>query len=142
MAIANRAYGGSPEVVALLRVLFQRHDLDARIELVPESEIVETARRLKPALILAGYRVLESELDPSMPPFGDEALKTLKADPETRSIPILMLEAYYDTERVAKECGVDAWLDMPFGATEIYETVLKLLEATKGLTRSPSWNYR
>jgi CheY-like chemotaxis protein len=127
LAIANRAYGGSPEVVELLRILFQRRDLDAQIELVPESEIVETARRLKPALIFAGYRVLEPEIDPSMPAFGDEALRALKADPETRNIPILMLEAYYDIDRVARECGVDAYIALPFGATEIYDTVMELI---------------
>jgi CheY-like chemotaxis protein len=125
LAIANRAYGGDPWVVNILRVLFERHTLDAQIELVPESEIVETARRRKPALILAGYRQLDE--DESMPWWGGDILKSLKLDPDTRDIPILMLESLVDIDRVARECGVDAYVSLPFGATEIYDAVVELI---------------
>jgi CheY-like chemotaxis protein len=124
LAIANRNYGGDPEMIGLLRLMLQRAKLDARIEIVSEREIVATAKRRKPALILAGYRVISH--DPSMSSFGDQALKILKSDPDTRGIPILLLEAYYDIERVAKECGIDAYLMVPFGPKEFLDAVTRL----------------
>jgi len=131
LAIANRNYGGNPEIIDLLRLMLQRGKLDARIEIVPESEIVETAKRRKPALILAGYRVIDH--DPSMSSYGDQALKALKSDPDTRGIPILLLEAYYDIERVAKECGIDAYLIVPFGSKEFLDAVRQLTGIPTGV---------
>ncbi len=78
------------------------------------------------ALILAGYRQVDS--DGSMPLVGEAALKALKVDPETRDIPILMLEALPDIDDVARACGVDAYVSLPWGATEIYDTVVELIE--------------
>jgi len=125
LAIANRAYGGDPMVIEMLRVLFERHALDAQIELVRESKIVETARQRKPALILAGYRQIDP--DDTMPLCGDEAIKALKSQPDTRDIPILMLESLADIDEVARACGVDAYVSLPYGATEIYDAVMELI---------------
>lgn len=125
LAIANRAYGGDPTVIDMLRVLFERNKLKAQIELVPECEILETARLRKPALILAGYRQIDS--DGSLPLVGEAILKALKADPDTRGIPILMLEALPDIDDVARECGVDAYVTLPWGAREIYPTMMELI---------------
>jgi len=125
LAIANRAYGGDPMVIEMLRVLFERHALDAQIELVRESEIVETARQRKPALILAGYRQIDP--DDTIPLVGEAAIKALKSEPETRDIPILMLESLADIDEVAQVCGVDAYVSLPYGATEIYDAVVELI---------------
>jgi response regulator RpfG family c-di-GMP phosphodiesterase len=126
LAIANRAYGGDPMVLDMLRVLFERNELAAQIELVLESEIVETAKRRRPALILAGYRQIDP--DDVMPPVGEAALKELKSDPDIRDIPILLLEALPYIDAVARECGVDAYIALPWGATEIYSTVIELIK--------------
>jgi CheY-like chemotaxis protein len=125
LAIANRAYAGDPTVIEMLRVLFDRNGLNAAIELVPESEVVEIARLRQPALILAGYRQIDP--DDSMPLVGEAAIKALKADPDTHNIPILMLEAIPDIDEVARACGVDAYVCLPWGATEIYGTVVELI---------------
>jgi len=125
LAIANRAYGGDPMVIEMLRVLFERHTLDTQIELVRESEIVETARRRKPALILAGYRQIDP--DDTMPLVGDATIKALKSEPDTRDIPILMLESLTDIDEVARACDVDAYVSLPYGATEIYGAVVELI---------------
>lgn len=125
LSIANRAYGGDPTVLDMLRVLFDHNGLDAAIELVSESEIVEIAKMRRPALILAGYRQIDP--DDAMPLVGKVAIKSLKSDPDTCDIPILMLEAIPDIDDVARECGVDAYVSLPFGATEIYGTVLELI---------------
>jgi CheY-like chemotaxis protein len=125
LSIANRAYAGDPAVIEMLRVLFKRNQLDATIELVPEGEIVQVARQRQPALILAGYRQIDP--DEAMPPVGDAAIKALKADPATRGIPILMLEAIPDLDDVARACSVDAYVPLPWGAREIYPAIVELL---------------
>lgn len=125
LAIANRAYAGDPTVIEMLQVLFKRNQLDATIELVPENEFLQVVKLRKPALILAGYRQIDP--DEALPLVGEAALKALKADPETRDIPILMLEALPDIDDVARECGVDAYVTLPWGAREIYPAVMELL---------------
>jgi len=125
LAIANRAYGGDSIVLDMLRVLLERNELVVQIELVPESEIVEIARQLKPVLILAGYRQIDP--DDSMPLVGDAAIKVLKSDPDTCDIPILLLEAIPDIDDIARECGVDAYISLPWGARDIYPAVLELI---------------
>ncbi len=124
-AIANRAYGGDPWVLEMLRVLFEREHLDARIELVPESQIMEAAASRKPSLILAGLRQIEP--DGSMPEFGDDTLRALKSDPRTQDIPIMLLEALANIDEAAEDCRVDAYVGLPFGAPRIYPTVLRLI---------------
>ena len=126
LAVANRAYGGDPAVIEMLQVLFGRNQLDATIELVPENEILEAAKLRKPALILAGYRQIDP--DEAMPLVGDAAIKALKSDPDTRDIPVLLLEAIPDIDDVARECGVDAYVALPWGAREIYPAIIELLE--------------
>ena len=125
LAIANRVYAGDPTVIEMLQVLFKRNQLDATIELVPENEFLQVVKLRKPALILAGYRQIDP--DEALPLVGEAALKALKADPETRDIPILMLEALPDIDDVARECGVDAYVTLPWGAREIYPAVMELL---------------
>jgi CheY-like chemotaxis protein len=126
LSIANRAYGGDPTVLDMLRVLFKRNQLNVRIESVPENAIVEMSKQRKPTLILAGYRQIDP--DDSMPLVGEAAIKALKSDPDTRDIPILMLEAIADIDEVARECGVDAYVQLPWGAREIYPAIVELIE--------------
>jgi hypothetical protein len=38
-----------------------------------------------------------------------------------------MLEALPDIDDVARECGVDAYVTLPWGAREIYPAVMELL---------------
>jgi CheY-like chemotaxis protein len=42
-------------------------------------------------------------------------------------IPILLLESLADIDQVARECGVDAYVSLPFGAREIYPAIMELL---------------
>src|SRR5499433_1760231 len=56
-------------------------------------------------------------LDLMMPDLnGDEVLKIIKANPDTRDIPVVMISADTDTEKVSKciELGADDYLAKPF----------------------------
>jgi adenylate cyclase len=59
-------------------------------------------------------------LDLMMPDLnGDEVLRTLKSDPDTRDLPVVMISADTDTEKVSKciELGADDYLPKPFNPT-------------------------
>jgi adenylate cyclase len=71
----------------------------------------------------AAVALLEKEkfslvlLDLMMPDLnGDEVLKIIKANPDTRDIPVVMISADTDTEKVSKciELGADDYLAKPF----------------------------
>ena len=59
-------------------------------------------------------------LDMMMPDLnGDEVLKIIKGNPDTRDIPVVMISADSDTEKVSKciELGADDYLPKPFNPT-------------------------
>src|ERR1700720_3066454 len=59
-------------------------------------------------------------LDMMMPDLnGDEVLRMIKGNPETRDIPVVMISADTDTEKVSKciEIGADDYLPKPFNPT-------------------------
>jgi response regulator RpfG family c-di-GMP phosphodiesterase len=60
---------------------------------------------------------------------GASIVKALKADSQTRCIPVLLLEGLLDIEQVAKECGADAYLRTPIGSKEFVDKVRGLIEA-------------
>ena len=59
-------------------------------------------------------------LDMMMPDLnGDEVLRMIKSNPDTRDIPVIMISADTDTEKVSKciELGADDYLPKPFNPT-------------------------
>src|SRR4051812_3725081 len=59
-------------------------------------------------------------LDMMMPDLnGDEVLAILKSDPNTRDIPVVMISADHDIEKVSRciELGADDYLPKPFNPT-------------------------
>lgn len=61
---------------------------------------------------------------------GFEVLKELRADAETRTLPILMLTAKGQAtdRRTARDLGVDAFVTKPFANDEVVATVARLLD--------------
>ncbi len=87
-------------------------------------EAIEKARSLRPDLIV---------MDLSMPVIdGWEATRRLKADPDTRRIPIVILTGcgLLDQSR-AFEVGCDAYLLKPCSAQDLIGVVRMLLDATE-----------
>lgn len=82
---------------------------------------IERARDSSPDLIL---------MDVSIPKInGWDATRTLKADPNTRHIPIIALTAHaleQDRER-AREAGCDGYLAKPIPPREVIEEVRRFL---------------
>ena len=80
---------------------------------------VELAREHVPGLIL---------LDLMMPEMnGWQVVAELRASPQTRAIPILLLSARRDTARMANDLGVNSYLEKPFDLDELLVHVRRIL---------------
>jgi CheY-like chemotaxis protein len=86
---------------------------------------VDLARKLRPHLIL---------LDLMMPQMnGWQVTDVLKADPQTRAIPILLLSARREMARTANELGVTAYLEKPFDLDDLLSRVQRILALSEDL---------
>src|SRR6185437_16629837 len=69
-------------------------------------------------------------LDLMMPDLnGDEVLKVIKSDPDKRDIPVVMISADTDVEKVSKciELGADDYLAKPFNPTILRARIASVL---------------
>ncbi len=126
LTVADLAYSGDEDVVKLMGLMLDREGPKADLQVVPVTEVVEAARDLNPALIIVGHRPLSAE---SPDVWGTSIIKALKADPQTRRIPVLLLEALWNIEQVAQECGADAYLNLPTSSKEFVDTISRLIDA-------------
>ncbi len=106
-------------------ILGVRTCLDAvgyEVEVAENGELaLEAVQRRKPDLIL---------LDLVMPKFdGFEVLDSLKSDPETREIPVIVLTAKAGEEerQRAMELGAEAYMTKPFRPQELWDVLKKLI---------------
>jgi CheY-like chemotaxis protein len=92
------------------------------IEAVNGHEAIQHARAKRPSLVL---------MDASMPQMdGWDAVRELKADDRTRTIPVLMLTGHaYDEHRMkAASIGADGFLAKPILPDELARQVRRVLE--------------
>lgn len=84
-------------------------------------QALEIARRAKPDLIVMD--VLMPEMD------GLTALRHLKQDPETASIPVIMISArgHVMTRQEAQESGAAVFLTKPFSPTHLLQEARRLI---------------
>ena len=95
-------------------------------------EAVEKVRSEKPELVVMD--VMMPEMD------GFEALKQLKADPETAEIPVIMLTAKAQDADVFHgwQSGADLYLTKPFNPMELLTFVKRIFDA-KGETEDKTY---
>lgn len=62
---------------------------------------------------------------------GLKIVKELKADRKTSHIPIILISALPDVDKLARQVHADAFLAKPFNVRELNETVEKLLQPAK-----------
>jgi CheY-like chemotaxis protein len=104
----------------LFRDLFEASGY-ASLEAINGKKAVELAREKKPDLIL---------MDIQMPVMdGFEATKILKADAETRNIPIIALTAYAmkENDEKIREAGCDGYITKPIDTKEFLKKVAEYL---------------
>ena len=89
------------------------------IPLLDCQKVYEYVDALKPDIIL---------LDLWMPDInGEEVTRTLKSNDHTKHIPIIIISANKDTEKIAKNAGADTFLCKPFDIEELEQTVERYL---------------
>lgn len=54
---------------------------------------------------------------------GLDICRHLKQQPETKNIPVIILSAMPDLDRLAKEAGADAFIEKPFSANHLLTTI-------------------
>ncbi len=87
------------------------------ITLTQSLEVVAMVKRMQPNLIL---------LDLWMPDLsGEELTQQLKADIETKHIPVIVVSASRDTEKVAQTAGATDYMKKPFDIDQLEEIVRK-----------------
>ena len=111
-----------PKNLTLLRDLLQVSGYET-IEATNGKQVVELARSQKPALILMD--IMMPEMD------GLEATRILKADADTKHIPVLALSSFAmkgDQERIL-QAGCDGYLAKPFDIKQLLKQMAKYLSA-------------
>jgi CheY-like chemotaxis protein len=74
-------------------------------------------------------------LDTMMPEMdGLETLRAIRANPQTRDVPVLMLtaKANDDDYRLAKDAGADGYLTKPFNKADVLGSVARYLGSPSG----------
>jgi len=111
-----------PEMIDLIELILNRRNFEL-VGAVGGREGIETVTRLKPDLVL---------LDLMMPDVdGWEVYQQMKADPELKSIPVIVVTA--KAQSIDKVLGlhiakVDAYVTKPFGPQELMASVNEVLD--------------
>jgi DNA-binding response OmpR family regulator len=111
-----------PHIVLSLEFLLQRAGYDT-VSAGDGEEGLAQVRRLRPDVVV---------LDIMLPTRnGYEVCQEMKADPELRTIPIVMLSARGQEVEIVKglELGAAAYVTKPFGNAEILEAIRAVLAA-------------
>lgn len=82
-----------------------------------EKDIRHAILHQKPHLILLDIRL--DGLD------GGEFAKTLKSQESTKALPIILMSANHETEKISKIAGADDFLLKPFDINELLQIVKK-----------------
>jgi CheY-like chemotaxis protein len=103
-----------PQVARLIALVLQRNGRE--VELVADGQsALQRARETRPELIVA---------DLSIKGIGGEQLcTTLKAHPETKSIPYIIVSGDRDIAEKARLCGADAYMGKPFEFDDLIQLV-------------------
>ena len=75
--------------------------------------------RKRPAIVLLDIRMNGTD--------GIAICKELKRNPETSSIPVLMLSANSNIKDISLECGADGFITKPFKTDDFRETLRRVL---------------
>jgi len=107
----------------ILRLLEVNFELEGFTVLLAHdgAEGIEVARANQPDLIISDIMMPRTS--------GLELVETLKADPDTKAIPIILLSAKAQTSdlKVGLEAGADDYVTKPFEPLDLVERVNELL---------------
>ncbi|MCS7223874.1 MAG: response regulator [Armatimonadetes bacterium] len=113
-----------PAIAELVRINLESHDFEV-VTAHDGRETLSMAVGEKPDLILLD--IVMPEID------GYEVLKLLKSDPETETIPVIVLTAYASDEGAVVSWleGAEGYLAKPFDPEELILTVKRTLKSAE-----------
>ena len=111
----------SPTIVALLKRMLVQNDFEV-LEAFDAESGIEIARRESPGLVF---------LDIVLPGMnGFNALRTLRRDPVTKNVPIIMISgnAQATEQFYVQRIGADDFMKKPFSRDEVFKRIEALLD--------------
>ena len=107
-------YEDDPEILFLCKKLLSKNQY--RVETLSRCEnVIEDGHRMKPNLIL---------MDLWIPDIGGEnAVATIKENPATRHIPILLFSANAEIKEICKKINADGYIEKPFDIYTFRQTI-------------------
>lgn len=106
-----------PAIVEALSLMLE--DAGYAIRTLREGETLETLQEDLPAVLLLDIWMSGRN--------GGDVCKYLKSQPATQHLPIILISAHSDIQRIAKEAGADDYLAKPFRMKEVIAKVGKYL---------------
>jgi CheY-like chemotaxis protein len=79
---------------------------------------IEIARDQQPDLILLDFVLSDTD--------GTRVMQALRAEPAARHIPVIMMSALHDGAERARRAGAKSFLQKPFTASELVESVARM----------------
>lgn len=58
---------------------------------------------------------------------GDELCNSLKADPDTANLPVILFSAHNSLKQIMQTCQADVYISKPFDLTELFDAISRLL---------------
>lgn len=105
-----------PQVARLISLVLQR--AGEQSEVVAEGQTaLRRARELRPSVIIADLTIKGMG--------GEQLCSALKAEPETRSIPYIVVSGDRDIAEKARICGADDYMGKPFEFEDLIRLVRK-----------------
>ena len=109
-----------PQVARLISLVLQRSGYDSTVVADGQSAL-DRAREVKPSMIFA---------DLTIKGMGGEALcSALKASPDTKNIPYIVVSGDRDIAEKARVCGADDYMGKPFEFDDLIRLVNKYARA-------------
>jgi CheY-like chemotaxis protein len=105
-----------PQVARLISLVLRR--AGRQCEIVSDGHTaLQRAKELKPSMIFADLTIKGMG--------GEQLCSALKSQPETRSIPYIVLSGDRDLAQKAKKCGADDYMGKPFEFPDLIRLVDK-----------------
>jgi len=114
-----------PEIIDLIKFILDRKGFEF-LGAIGGREGLDTMRRVKPDLVLLDLMMPEMD--------GWEVYKQMKADPELKNIPVIVVTA--DGQPITRVLGlhiakVDDFITKPFGPQELIRSIEKVLKKSE-----------
>ncbi|MGK7396102.1 MAG: response regulator [Candidatus Cyclobacteriaceae bacterium M3_2C_046] len=102
--------------IDVLKSIFKEYEVKANTHC---DQVLEDIKTFQPDCILMDLRIPQNG--------GDEATRKLKADPDLKHIPVILISADLKLKAKAESCGANDFISKPFEIQDLKELVNRLI---------------